>query len=384
MARRCGLDAGHHVIEYAAVRFCGNENEDRWDSLNDFTHEAIPDWDSPGLIDIFDGKHGAANSHDNKNNSAEFFRDFHHRYQNILQKYGKKAAQTWMRCFYQTKEENVHKLVAEMDAPMQTYVKKLEYSKQFPVFSPDIGSSVYGGFVESMNGADLKGEAPRKLHIAHWALMLAMEITRRANTNKEEADAWAMEFPPNRHLAVRDFTHRAGNIDLEKVVKSRDRDDMYLVTEPTGKMCRVIKNDLKKPNPGYACDCGEGVSKAAPCCHGIAVARKENVTIKSLVAKFITTEGWQEQYREVKSAADVLPTAADIQKKVDEGCIDTSLAIPPAAKRAPGAPKKQGRQLGVLEQLQHGVKRPRGQQTCILCGRYCKKKSQKSVTPCEP
>jgi len=59
MARRCGLDAGHHVIEYAAVRFCGNENEDRWDSLNDFTHKAIPDWDSPGLIDIFDGKHGA-------------------------------------------------------------------------------------------------------------------------------------------------------------------------------------------------------------------------------------------------------------------------------------------------------------------------------------
>ena len=166
-----------------------------------------------------------------------------------------------------------------------------------------------------------KGEAPRKLHIAHWALMLAVEITRRANTNKEEADAWAMEFPPNRHLAVRDFTHRAGNIDLEKVVKSRDRDDMYLVTEPTGKMCRVILTDLNK------------------------------------------------------SAADVLPTAADIQKKVDEGCIDTSLAIPPAAKRAPGAPKKQGRQLGVLEQLQHGVKRPRGQQTCILCGKYCQKKS---------
>ena len=330
MARRCGLDAGHHVIEYAAVRFCGNENEDRWDSLNDFTHEAIPDWDSPGLIDIFDGKHGAANSHNNKNHGAEFFRDFHHRYQNILQKYGKKAAQTWMKCFYQTKEENVHKLVDEMDKPVQTYVKKLEYSKQFPVFSPDIGSSVYGGFVESMNGADLKGEAPRKLHIAHWALMLAVEITRRANTNKEEADAWAMEFPPNRHLAVRDFTHRAGNIDLEKVVKSRDRDDMYLVTEPTGKMCRVILTDLNK------------------------------------------------------SAADVLPTAADIQKKVDEGCIDTSLAIPPAAKRAPGAPKKQGRQLGVLEQLQHGVKRPRGQQTCILCGKYCQKKSKASKTPCEP
>ena len=157
MARRCGLDAGHHVIEYAAVRFCGNENEDRWDSLNDFTHEAIPDWDSPGLIDIFDGKHGAANSHNNKNHGAEFFRDFHHRYQNIWQKYGKKAAQTWMKCFYQTKEENVHKLVDEMDKPVQIYVKKLEYSKQFPVFSPDIGSSVYGGFVESMNGADLKG-----------------------------------------------------------------------------------------------------------------------------------------------------------------------------------------------------------------------------------
>ena len=49
-----------------------------------------------------------------------------------------------------------------------------------------------------------------------------------------------------------------------------------------------------------------------------------------MVAKLITTEGWQQQYREVKSAADVLPTAADIQKKVAEGCIDTSLAIPPA------------------------------------------------------
>ena len=384
MARRCGLDAAHHVIEYVCLRCCGNENEDRWDLLNDFTHKAIPDWDSSGLIDIFDGKHGAANSHNNKNHGAEFFRDFHHRYQNILQKYGKKAAQTWMKCFYQTKEENVHKLVDEMDKPVQTYVKKLEYSKQFPVFSPDIGSSVYGGFVESMNGADLKGEAPRKLHIAHWPLMLAMEITRRANTNKEEADAWAMEFPPNRHLAVRDFTHRAGNIDLEKVVQSRDQEDMYLVTEPTGKMCRVCLSGLKKPNPGYACDCLEGVPKAVPCCHAIAVARKKNTTIRDLVAEFITTEGWQKQYEEVRSAADVLPTAADIQKKVDEGCIDTSLAIPPAAKRAPGAPKKQGRQLGILEQLQHGAKRPRAQQTCTLCGKYCQRISKASKTPCEP
>jgi hypothetical protein len=57
---------------------------------------------------------------------------------------------------------------------------------------------------------------------------------------------------------------------------------------------------------------------------------KEECHNKILVAKLITTEGWQQQYREVKSAADVLPTAADIQKKVAEGCIDTSLAIPPA------------------------------------------------------